>query len=206
VKLVTVMMGLAASGGYYVALPSDHIAAHPTTITGSVGVIFVMPRFAGLMEKVGVGVDVNKSGSLKDMGSPFRAATAEEKKLTDAMVKAQAARFLDLVQQNRKLSPEALATVSTARVFTAQEAKDLGLVDSVGYMEDALAKARELAGIARNAKLVTYRLHPGPNATYYQPSAETPEGLRAALFSMDLEGLLPPKAGLYTLWSPGLGD
>ena len=124
-KVVTVMMGLAASGGYYVALPSDHIIAHPTTVTGSVGVIFLQPRVAGLLDKIGVGVDVSKSGLHKDMGSPFRDSTPEEKKLAEAMVKAQAARFLDLVQQHRKLEPAALTIAASARVFTAQEARDL---------------------------------------------------------------------------------
>ena len=106
--LVAAMMGLAASGGYYVALPADHIMAHPTTITGSVGVIFLQPRVAGLMEKLGVGVDVSKSGSLKDMGSPFRPATAEEKRIVDTMTRAQATRFLELVQKHRHLGSNAL--------------------------------------------------------------------------------------------------
>lgn len=204
VKVVAVMMGLGASGGYYVSLPADHIAAHPTTITGSVGVIFVMPRLAGLMDKLGVGVDVSKSGGLKDMGSPFRPATEEEKKLTDAITKAQAARFLSLVEQHRGLKPEAMKTVATARVFTAQEAKELGLVDSVGYLDDSLAKARELAGLAKDARLITYRRRPEANATYYQPAAESTEGQRAAIVSMD--GLLPPRAGLYYLWGPAYAE
>lgn len=118
VKLVTVMMGLGASGGYYVALPSDYILAHPTTITGSVGVIFLQPRVGGLLDKIGVGVDVSKSGLHKDMGSPFRESTPEEKKFTNLMVKAQAKRFLDLVQQHRNLEPAALGITSSARVFT----------------------------------------------------------------------------------------
>ncbi len=78
VKMVAVFMGIAASGGYYIALPADRIVAHPTTITGSVGVIFLQPKVEGLMEKLGVEVDVSKSGDKKDMGSPFRPSTAEE--------------------------------------------------------------------------------------------------------------------------------
>lgn len=206
VKLVTVMMGVAASGGYYVALPSDYITAHPTTITGSVGVIFVMPRLAGLMDKIGVGVDVSKSGNLKDMGSPFRTATQEEQRLTDAMTKAQADRFISLVRENRTLTPEALRTVATAQVFTAAQAKDLGLIDGIGYMDDALAKARDLAGLDKDAKLITYRRRSSADATYYQPSAEVMDGQRPTLLSVDLGGLLPPKAGLYYLWGPGYAE
>lgn len=208
VKVVAVLMGLGASGGYYVALPADRIAAHPTTITGSVGVIFLMPRVAGLLDKIGVGVDVSKSGAHKDMGSPFRPATEEEKQLTDALVKAQAARFLDLVQRHRKLEPVALASVSTARVFTADEAKALGLVDSVGYMEDAVAQAASLAGLPKDARVVAYRRRPGPNANWYQPGVEAADGsgVRAALLNVDLDRLLPPGAGMYALWAPGLDD
>jgi len=205
VKLVTVMMGLAASGGYYVALPSDAIVAHPTTVTGSVGVIFLQPRLAGLLDKIGVGVDVSKSGAQKDMGSPFREQTPEEKKLTEAMVKAQAARFIELVQKHRRLEPAALTIVSTARVFTAQEAKDLGLIDAVGYMEDAAAKAAELAGLPKNAQVVTYRRRAGADATWYQAGAEAGD-LQPSLVHIGLENLLPPAAGFYSVWTPGLGQ
>ncbi len=201
-KVVAALMGVAASGGYYVALPADRIVAHPTTITGSVGVIFVMPRVAGLLDKIGVGVDVSKSGSLKDMGSPFRPATEEERKLTDAMTAAQAARFQDLVRASRKLAPEAMAQVATARVFTAQEAKDLGLVDSVGYLEDAVKAARELAGLPADARVVTYRRSPQSHTTWYARSAEA-QGGPAALVNVDLGALAPPKAGMYFLWEPG---
>lgn len=205
VKVVAALMGVAASGGYYVALPADRICALPTTVTGSVGVIFLQPRVAGLLEKIGVGVDVSKSGAQKDMGSPFRPATEEEKRLVDAMVKAQAARFTGLVQEHRKLAPEALAQVSTARVFTAQEAKDLGLVDSIGYMEDAVAQAAQLAGLPKDARVVSYRRSPAPDATYYQPGAQA-GAAQAALVDLGLENLLPVRSGLYSLWTPGIAQ
>ncbi|MDO9081914.1 MAG: signal peptide peptidase SppA [Humidesulfovibrio sp.] len=199
--LVAAMMGMADSGGYYVALPADHILSHPTTITGSVGVIFLQPRVAGLMDKIGLGVDVTKSGPLKDMGSPFRPATEEEKKLTAAMTQAQAARFLDLVQQHRRLAPAALGVVSSARVFSADEAKELGLIDSVGYLDDALGTARSLAGLPKDAKVVAYRRRPAADGTYYLPGVEAGDA-RPALLHLDLDGLLPPRAGMYYLWTP----
>jgi protease-4 len=204
-KVVTVLMGLATSGGYYIALPSDHIAAHPTTVTGSVGVIFLQPRVAELLGKLGVGVEVSKSGPHKDMGSPFREATPEEKRLIDSTVKAQAKRFLNLVQKHRTLDPAALQITATARVFTADEAKDLGLIDSIGYLDDAVAKAASLAGLPKDARVVTYRRRPGPDATWYQPSAEA-EDQRPALIHLGLDTLLPTQAGLYYLWTPGLGQ
>jgi protease-4 len=205
VKVVAELMGLGASGGYYVALPADRIAAHPTSITGSVGVIFLMPRVAGLMDKIGVDVDVSKSGAHKDMGSPFRPATEQEKKLTDAMVKAQAARFLDLVQEHRKLKPEALAEVATARVFTADQALRIRLVDAVGYMEDAVAAAAELAGLPGDARVVAYRRNPGPDASWYQPGVED-VGARPALVNVEIPGLAQLRAGMYAVWTPGLAE
>jgi len=204
-KLVVAMMGLAASGGYYIALPADHIAALPTTITGSVGVIFLRPRVAGLLDKIGVDVEVSKSGAQKDMGSPFRPATQEERRLFDGLVRDQATRFQNLVRERRKLDPAAMTIVSTARVFTAAEAKDLGLIDSIGYMEDAVAKAASLAGLPAGARVVTYRRTPAPNATYYQPGVETTDP-QATLVNLGLEGLLPPRAGMYFLWTPGLAQ
>ena len=121
------------------------------------------------------------------------------------MTKAQAARFQELVQASRKLTPEAMAQVATARVFTAQEAKALGLVDSLGYMEDALKTARELAGLPADARVVTYRRKPQAHSTWYARSAEA-EGGPAALVNVDLGGLTPPKAGMYYLWAPGYSE
>ncbi len=85
VRIVAAMMDVAASGGYYIALPADRIVAHPTTITGSVGVILVQPKVTGLMDKLGISVEVNKSGSEKDIGSPFRPSTAEEQKIMQGL-------------------------------------------------------------------------------------------------------------------------
>ena len=95
-------MNVAASGGYYIALPADYILAHPTTITGSIGVLFLQPRITGLMGKIGVDVDVNKSGKNKDMGSPFRASTVEEKKIVQGLTDKLGQRFLDLVKEHRE--------------------------------------------------------------------------------------------------------
>jgi protease-4 len=205
VKVVAALMGLAASGGYYVALPADRIHALPTTVTGSVGVIFLQPRVAGLLEKIGVGVDVSKSGAQKDMGSPFRQPTPEERRIVDNVVREQAGRFTDLVRHRRKLAPEAMAVVAAARVFTAQEAKALGLVDSVGYLEDAFAQAAELAGLPKDARVVAYRRVPGANTTWYSPAAEGP-GSGTALQTLGLEALAPPPAGMYFLWLPGVAQ
>ena len=145
--VVAAMLDVAASGAYYIALPADRIIAHPTTVTGSVGVIFIRPKVAGLMEKIGVAVEVNKSGINKDIGSPFRATTAEEEQVFQAMTDQLGKRFIELVARHRHLDPAALNEVASARVFLADQALSLKLVDSIGYMSDGLTEARRLSNL-----------------------------------------------------------
>ena len=151
-KVVVALMGLAASGGYYISLPADYILAHPTTVTGSIGVIFARPKVAGLMQKIGVTVEVNKSGADKDMGSPFRPTSAKEEKIFQTLTDRLGDRFVDLVASHRRLEPEVVAQISTARVYLADEALVLGLVDEVGYLATAVGQAKKLAGLDEDAK------------------------------------------------------
>ena len=102
-KIAVIMMDLAASGAYYISLPADMIMAHPTTITGSVGVIFMRPKAVGLMNKIGLGVEINKYGKNKDMGSPFRESNDEEKALMQNTVDT----FRRSVHQSGKKTPQA---------------------------------------------------------------------------------------------------
>ena len=147
-KIIVSMMDVAASGAYYMSLPADMIMAHPTTITGSVGVIFLRPKAGGLMDKIGLGVDVIKFGKNKDMGSPFRESTEEEKDIMQKTVNEFGERFIGLVQKHRKLKDQAMGEISTARIFTADEALKWGLVDKIGYLSDAVKEAKMLAGLA----------------------------------------------------------
>jgi protease-4 len=206
-KVVAVMMDVAASGGYYIALAADVILAHPTTVTGSVGVIFVRPKVAGLIEKIGVGVEVSKSGKDKDIGSPFRATTPEEEHIFQAMTDQLAKRFFDLVQDRRKLEPAQLAAVSTARVYLAEEAVNLKLVDRIGYMPDALAAAKALAGLKKDAQVIVYRRVEYPDDNIYNPVTAYEGGRPAVLFDTGLSTLVPAlPAGFYYLWYPGADD
>jgi protease-4 len=201
IPLVAVLMGVAASGGYYVSLPADRIVAHPTTVTGSVGVIFIQPKVGGLMEKIGVGVDVSKSGERKDMGSPFRPSTPEEQRLIQALTAGLGQRFADLVVRHRRLPDGALAEVTSARVFLAPEALELGLVDEIGYLADGFAAARRLAGLPADARVVVYRRNKYPDDTPYNTLEAAAQGVRPALVSLDLPvDLGPYRAGFYYLW------
>lgn len=202
-KVVAAMFDVAASGGYYAALPADWIMAHPTTITGSVGVIFMRPKLSGLMDKVGVDVEVSKSGADKDMGSPFRATTPEEEVLFQAIIDDFATRFHSLVAKHRRISQANMDLVKTARVLTANQAKTIGLIDQVGYVQDAFAKARVLAGLGEDCKVVTYRRDIYPNDNPYNTLDSAQPG-KMNLLGVDASFLTPPRAGFYYVWPNGL--
>lgn len=205
-KVVAAMMDIAASGGYYVALAADRIVAHPTTVTGSVGAIFIRPHVTGLMEKVGVDIDVSKSGANKDMGSPFRKGTKEEDELFDALINDMGSRFRMLVKKERRLSDGQLATVATARVFTAEEARTLGLVDEIGYLSDAVAGAKKLAKLPDDAKVVAYRRTEFPDDNIYNTTLNRAALPKASLVDLGvIDSLVSLQPGFYYLWTPALG-
>jgi protease-4 len=183
VPVVAAMLDVAASGAYYIALPADHIVAHPTTVTGSVGVIFIRPKVTGFMEKIGVGVEVSKSGVNKDIGSPFRSATPEEEKILASMTDQLGKRFVDLVARHRKTDASVLAEVSSARVFLAEQALKLNLVDSIGY------------------RVVVYRRLDYPNDNIYNPMTSYEGSRPTAVLDVGLPRLLPAAhTGFYYLW------
>ncbi len=203
IPVTAAMLDVAASGGYYIALPADHIMAHPTTVTGSVGVIFIRPKVSGLMDKIGVGVEVSKSGVNKDIGSPFRPATPEEQSLMNAMTDELGKRFSDLVRLHRHAGAAALAEIATARVFLAERAVSLGLVDAIGYMPDALQEARKRAGLPDTARIVIYRRTENPNDNIYNPVTSYEGGRPGALLDLGLPRISPShQAGFYYLWLP----
>ncbi len=200
-KIVAAMMGVAASGAYYVSLAADYIIAHPTTITGSVGVIFLQPKVIGLMDKLGVGVEVNKSGINKDMGMPYRSATAEEKKILQSMTDRLGTRFVDLAAKNRNLNPAAAAKIAKARIYLANEALELGMVDEIGYLDQAISRAKQLAALPLNARVVVYRRTEYPDDNIYNTSTRYGGG-DLSLVSVDLlpESLNQFRTGFYYLW------
>jgi protease-4 len=175
VPVVAAFMGVAASGGYYLASAADAIVAHPTSITGSIGVISLHVSLAGLLDKIGVKVEALKSGINKDMGSPFRAMTDEDRKLLQALIDQFYARFVSVVADGRKgrLTEAQVKTLADGRVYTAQQALDAKLIDRVGYLADAVAEVKSRAGLDQ-AKLVMYSRRPGRIDDAYSgtPSAE----------------------------------
>ena len=201
-KITVSMMDVATSGAYYISLPADLIMAHPTTVTGSVGVIYLQPKVGGLMDKIGLSVDVKKYGKNKDMGSPFRDSSEEEQKLMQKAVNDFGERFIRLVQKHRKPERQALSEISTARVFLAEEALKLGLVDKIGYLSDAVKESKMLAGISKDARVVVYRRNEFPEDNYYNTAGIASEDLNISVINIELPESLSLKTGFYYLW-PG---
>jgi len=171
--IVVCLEGLAASGGYYVAQAGDTIMAYPTCITGSIGVIAMKFNFRGLMDKVGVDTDLVKTGAWKDFWSPFRAASPKEKEMMQQIIEEFYRDFVNVVATGRKMSLKEVQQVADGRIFTAPQAKDLKLVDKIGYLDDALKEAQTLAGI-EGARIVRYH-RPGtyrPNIYSMLPELE----------------------------------
>lgn len=207
-KIVSLLMNLATSGGYYVALAGDRIVAHPTTVTGSVGAIFLRPKVQGLMGKVGVEAEVTKSGVHKDMGSPFRETTDEERRQFASIIEGHAKRFQDTVLRRRGLPEEARATFSDARIMAASEALSLKLVDRVGYFEDAIEEARALAGLSEDAAVVVFRREAFADDNVYNTATASGPGRSPSLVDLGVEHMVPvARAGFYYLWLPSVpGD
>jgi protease-4 len=146
-NVFTSMGSIAASGGYYIAAGTDGIMANPGTITGSIGVIIGYTNFQDIFKKIGLVPIVFKSGEFKDMGSPVRDMTAKEKKLFQVFVDKIHQQFVQDVAQGREMELDAVKQLANGRIFTGEEAKDLGLVDRLGNLEDAVEWAGRSAGI-----------------------------------------------------------
>ncbi len=151
-KPVVVSMGnVAASGGYYISAPASFIFANPGTITGSIGVIIQHVAYKELMSKIGIKAKAIKTGKFKDTLNPFRELTEEEEKYLQATIDEAYEQFLSAILKYRgdKISEEELRNVADGRVITGQRAKELGLVDELGGLKDAVEKAKELSGYTK---------------------------------------------------------
>jgi len=146
-KVVTSMGSVAASGGYYIASASDLIVANPGTITGSIGVIMQFSNFEELLKKIGVKGVVLKSGEHKDIGSPFREMTPEERRIMQEVLDNVHQQFIQAVADGRKLDRSKVAQIADGRILTGEQAKSLGLVDQLGNLQDTIDITAKLAGI-----------------------------------------------------------
>jgi len=146
-KIVASMGAVAASGGYYIALPADIIVANPGTITGSIGVIMEFPVLKELLDKIGIEFEVVKSREHKDIGSPFRRINKEERELLNDVIMDVYDQFITATIEARGLARDSVLKYADGRIFTGRQARDLGFIDTLGTFYDAVEIAGDLVGI-----------------------------------------------------------
>lgn len=147
-KTVVASMGsVAASGGYYVAAGANEIIANPGTITGSIGVVMGYTNFRDLLDKIGLTPVVIKSGEYKDMGSPVRDMSDDEKKMLQKFAEQIHNQFIEAIVEGRQMEEAVVKSFADGRIMTGETAKDIGLIDRLGNLEDAVEIAGELSGI-----------------------------------------------------------
>jgi protease-4 len=190
-KPVVASLGsVAASGGYYVAAAADRIVANPGSITGSIGVIMQIPNFGGLLQKVGIKSTVIKAGENKDLGSVTRELTEAERRILQEVMDDVHGQFIDAVVAGRRLDRARVETLADGRIFSGRQALGLGLVDELGDLSDAIARAAGLVGIPGRPKVIQERRR------------------RFSLWDLVMEELAPiwaaggtaPPMGLQYLW------
>lgn len=190
-RILASMGNAAASGGYYIACGTEKIVANPGTITGSIGVIMETANLEGLMKKVGVENVVVKSGKLKDAGTPFREMSREERAVLQGVIDDVHAQFIDAVSAGRHMERAEVVRLADGRIYSGRQARELGLVDELGTLNDAIKMAAKLAGIKGEPGVI---------------KEEKRTGLIARLFGeargyLDGASLVKRQAGLFYLFS-----
>lgn len=146
-KVIASMGAVAASGGYYVAAGADGIIANPGTITGSIGVIMGFANFQELLRKIGMVPVVIKSGQYKDIGSPVREMTKDERSILQNLSNRIHRQFIADIAKGRGMDLAKVEGIADGRIFTGEDAKNLGLIDRLGNLEDAIEWAGRIGGI-----------------------------------------------------------
>ncbi|MGA2159693.1 MAG: signal peptide peptidase SppA [Dehalococcoidia bacterium] len=165
--MVISMRSVAASGGYYISAKANKIIALPSTLTGSIGVISEIPNLKGLFDKIGVNMEIVKSGKYKDMYSGMNELTPDERAIIQKTNDEMYGEFIDIVAEGRHMDPDKVKELATGQAYTGLQAKELGLVDELGGLQTAVDEAAKLASIEN------------PQVEYYHPQSE---GLFAMLF------------------------
>ena len=198
IPVIAAIMDVGASGGYYVALAADTIFVHPTTITGSIGVVMLTVNAQGLMEKIGVAPLAIKSGNMKDAGSLFRALTPDERAIFQGVIDDMYGRFVKLIVQSRRIPEERVRAFADGRIYTAEQAKALDLVDRIGYLDDAVDAAKKAARL-EEARIVMYHRPKEYRATFYSTTPVTP-GADTALAQLAATLAGPGPRFMYLWW------
>jgi len=198
VPVVAQLMGVAASGGYYVAVAADHVRAHPTSITGSIGVIFSGVNLTGLMDKIGVADQTLTTGPFKDTGSALRPMRDDERRQLQSVLDEFLARFREVVDEGRPgLDAARVAELADGRIYTAGQALEVGLIDAVGYLPEAVDEVERRAGIEESRVVVYHRSSEWRENLYSSTQVSEPRAELPVL----VDWLLRRPAFLY-LWLP----
>jgi len=206
------LQSMATSGGYYIAMAADRVQAHPTALTGSIGVVYTNVSFAGLMEKLGIEDQTITAGDHKDAGSPLRRLRPEERAQLQSVVDDLHARFRRIVEQGRpELPADRVEELADGRVFSAPQALGNGLVDRVGTLREAVRQIENRLGIT-DSRVVRYHRPREIRRNLYSrtsagsprlaPGTEMPTELAGAIALRQLDGILS-RPGLLYLWWPG---
>ena len=198
-KPVVVSMGdTAASGGYYISTAADRIVANETTLTGSLGVIFQINNFAEAADKYGIKQVVIKSGKYKDIGNAFREMKPEEREIFQSLVDESYSEFVDVISEGRGIPKDRVREIADGRIYSGSQAKELGLVDSFGSLDEASAIAGKLA---RTSDIIVVRYVQEPPLIETLMARLAPQEPQTEQI-MDAAGLnLEPKP--YYLYRPG---
>jgi protease IV len=169
-KVIASLGSVAASGGYYLAAAANGIVANPGTITGSIGVILGYTDLQEIFRKIGLVPVVVKSGAFKDMGSPLREMSTEERAILQGVVDQIHRQFVQAVAQGRSMDLAKVVALADGRIYTGQEALELGLVDRLGNLSDAIEWAGRLGGLQGDLKVVYAREKTGSLLKYFLES------------------------------------
>lgn len=198
--VVAYLNGMATSGGYYVAMASDRVIAHPASVTGSIGVIMPGISIEGLMQRYGVVDQTITTGPFKDAGSLLRDMTSQQRAQLSSVINDFFARFLDVVAKGRPaLSRETVSVLADGRVYSAQQALAAGLVDQLGYLEDAVAELEQRAGITKSRVVIYHRANQTRENIYSRAPNIAVQVTDVNLLPIRRSELSP---GFYYLW-PG---
>lgn len=189
VKPVVVSMGsAAASGGYYIAAPADLIVANAGTITGSIGVIMEFTNVQELLEKIGLRNQVIKSGEHKDIGSAVRPMTDEDRQILQDLIDDVHTQFIEAVAAGREMDADIVRQLADGRIFTGRQAQELGLVDELGGLQEAIRQAAAMAGIdgeptvvyppGEKPRLIDYIIEQSMNSLHHALQQERMSGLQ----------------------------
>lgn len=191
-KKVVISVGtLAASGGLYISSSADYIVASRTSMVGSIGVIMTRFQVDELMKKMGIKWDPIKSGGMKDLGSPFRDLTVEERQYFEELIETFHDHFIQLVADGRHMQFADVKKLANGKIYTAQQALDYGLIDEIGYIEDAIQKAKELTNL-ESPTIVRYKkgMDFGPFSQFFDEESSLDLGdIKSLLMGfLDMEG------------------